>query len=339
MPKKPIILALTTALLLSTSGCHAAPVLTEPLPAADAISDCHTTPPSETASATLPTAEPAPTQTDTLPPPAPTEPAQATTETITPSETLPSEPPPAETEPAQATETTSPTVHLHHLARTLVLPTCTDPGYTIYTCTCDESYTDDYTPATGHHYAEDSIPATLWSQGYTIYTCTVCNDQYQDNYISISESEQAAFIQAVQDATLRYISQFRETPAQSLPVLTQVANYRAVQLQENFAHSTTDMRAALAHFQYGKYITPDGWDPSQYYYSIPGKEAISRSSFIGTADEIGKHLAQNFYNSSGHWSYVGSSSYPYIAVGIAYDASKAYRWTCCVFVIETSEYE
>ena len=59
-------------------------------------------------------------------------------------------------------------------------PTCTEDGYTTYTCTvCGESYTADPVPNTGHSDGEGVVTApTCTEDGYTTYTCTVCGESY-----------------------------------------------------------------------------------------------------------------------------------------------------------------
>ncbi len=42
--------------------------------------------------------------------------------------------------------------HTHVYTEAVTLPTCTEEGYTTYTCNCGSSYTDDYTQAFGHNY-------------------------------------------------------------------------------------------------------------------------------------------------------------------------------------------
>ena len=41
--------------------------------------------------------------------------------------------------------------HIHSFAINIIKPTCTEKGYTTYTCFCGESYVDDYVNATGHN--------------------------------------------------------------------------------------------------------------------------------------------------------------------------------------------
>ena len=60
-------------------------------------------------------------------------------------------------------------------------PTCTDQGFTTYTCACGYSYVEDYADATGHDYNAVVTPPTCTEAGYTTYTCTVCGDTYVDD--------------------------------------------------------------------------------------------------------------------------------------------------------------
>ena len=60
----------------------------------------------------------------------------------------------------------------------VVEPTCTEGGYTVYTCSCGNSYVDDETAALGHNYATEVTEPTCTDQGYTAYTCQRCQDSY-----------------------------------------------------------------------------------------------------------------------------------------------------------------
>ena len=85
-------------------------------------------------------------------------------------------------------------------------PTCTQDGYTTYTCTCGESKTDnpvsatghnfvngicsvcseadpDYAPEHQHNYAENVTAPTCTAAGYTTHTCE-CGDTYTDTPVS-----------------------------------------------------------------------------------------------------------------------------------------------------------
>ena len=76
--------------------------------------------------------------------------------------------------------TGSETAALGHSYRTAVTPpTCTEPGFTTYTCTrCGDSYTGSETAALGHSYRTVVTPSTCTEPGFTTYTCTRCGDTY-----------------------------------------------------------------------------------------------------------------------------------------------------------------
>ncbi len=58
-------------------------------------------------------------------------------------------------------------------------PTCTEDGYTTYTCDrCGYSYTGNLVSASGHSYTASVTAPTCTKDGYTTYTCNVCGDSY-----------------------------------------------------------------------------------------------------------------------------------------------------------------
>lgn len=60
-------------------------------------------------------------------------------------------------------------------------PTCTQEGYTTYTCTrCKVTRIGDYVPALGHSITTTVHPATCFSDGYTSNVCTRCGYSYTD---------------------------------------------------------------------------------------------------------------------------------------------------------------
>ena len=69
-------------------------------------------------------------------------------------------------------------VHSHQYKQTVTNPTCTEQGFTTYTCSCGYSTTDDYVDALGHDYAEDVVEPTCTEGGYTTFTCSRCADTY-----------------------------------------------------------------------------------------------------------------------------------------------------------------
>ena len=142
-----------------------------------------------------------------------------------------------------------------------------------------------------------------------------------------------AFKRQVAAYAAQYINQYRSSPCTVLSGMSQVAQYRAGQLCYNFAHSTSDKRAALAHYEYGRWIdaTEAGLDASLSYYESDTAEAICRGFRGADAEALGKAIADLIRSSGNHWSYVGSSEYSYMGVGVEY-REDSYNWYCCVMV-------
>jgi len=67
----------------------------------------------------------------------------------------------------------------------VVAPTCTDQGYTKYTCThCGDSYNDNFIDENGHSYESVVTPMTPFEDGFTTHTCSVCDESYVDNVVT-----------------------------------------------------------------------------------------------------------------------------------------------------------
>lgn len=137
----------------------------------------------------------------------------------------------------------------------------------------------------------------------------------------------------VEKAVAKYINEYRlvqgDTAVIVLPGLTEVARFRASQLITNFSHDE-DIDACTV-LKYGELVdmTQYGLPESANYYQGFNREAIAKGNWTGTADEIGQKIAAGFKNSKDHWSYVGSSEYGYMAVGITFNPSDSH-WYCCI---------
>ena len=74
-------------------------------------------------------------------------------------------------------------VHTHEFLEVVVEPTCTEQGFTIFTCkNCDYTYKDKYVAATGHSLKDTVIQPTCTEQGYTLHECKNCDYSYKDQY-------------------------------------------------------------------------------------------------------------------------------------------------------------
>ena len=74
----------------------------------------------------------------------------------------------------------------HSYSSDVTAPTCTEMGYTTFTCVdCGDSYKGDYTDPTGHNYKTAVTKPTCTTLGYTTYTCGSCGDSYKSDYVEM----------------------------------------------------------------------------------------------------------------------------------------------------------
>ena len=82
----------------------------------------------------------------------------------------------------------------HTYESVVTAPTCTERGYTTFTCECGDSYVSDYVNATGHnHTSEITTPATHTTTGIMTYTCT-CGDTYTETINKLANHKYDAVI-------------------------------------------------------------------------------------------------------------------------------------------------
>ena len=69
--------------------------------------------------------------------------------------------------------------HKHEYTEVVTEPTCLKGGYTTYTCSCGDSYTDNETEALGHSYSDWKVvkEATETETGLKEKECSICNDK------------------------------------------------------------------------------------------------------------------------------------------------------------------
>lgn len=158
-----------------------------------------------------------------------------------------------------------------------------------------------------------------------------------------AESATAEFSRSdVEAALLKYINQYRGTPLTRLSGMSKVARERSKQITSRFDHITKDIRAAHAKYEYGEFVdmTVHGLPESENYYSSHTGEAIAycgQSWDVKSADEMGQILAQQLKDSSGHWSYVGSSGNIYCGIGCTkVNTDWGTVWYVCVMVGSTN---
>ena len=92
-----------------------------------------------------------------------------------------------------------PESHVHRYTSETVAPTCTAEGYTVYTCLCGHSYTDNILSPLTHSYTAKVVKPTCEAQGYTVHTCT-CGAVYTDTVTSAAGHKWSSW-KTVKEAT------------------------------------------------------------------------------------------------------------------------------------------
>ena len=104
--------------------------------------------------------------------------------------------------PKKENDTKKEESHKHSYTTKVVAATCTEKGYTLYTCACGHSYKDAYKDALGHKYTSKVVAPTTEAQGYTLHTCDRCGHSYKDNITAKLEPEVKPVIKCAK--TIRY---------------------------------------------------------------------------------------------------------------------------------------
>ncbi len=86
--------------------------------------------------------------------------------------------PPATQPPVTEPPATEPP-HTHSYSEKVTAPTCTEKGYTTFTCSCGDTYKDKETAATGHKWSEwkTTKEPTETAEGAAERTCSVCKEK------------------------------------------------------------------------------------------------------------------------------------------------------------------
>ncbi len=253
-------------------------------------------------------------------------------------------------------------------------PTCTDKGYTIYSCSCGKSEKRDYTSALGHSWSdwETIKEPTTTSTGVEQRYCTRsgCDasetrelDKLPSNEDIYNVPATAENAHLVEERVLYYLNQYRisEGTAEATFLWNgktyKYAKARAEQLVTNFAHDMDDIYAVATELEFGHYVAPfpDSYiDPdtgkivytgemTDPYYSPGCSEAITgpyKTSESWTIDYLAKKVAANIYSSKTHWSYVGAETTIHITVG-AYSTNPTSisNWYFCIATSSSDQYD
>ena len=101
-----------------------------------------------------------------------------------------------ETEPAEPE-------HIHSYVDNVIAPTCTEKGYTSYTCTCGESYQDSYTDPTGHTWDDwvTTVQPTSQQEGTKQHKCVSCDATETQSVAKLAEDHVHSYTEKTIAAT------------------------------------------------------------------------------------------------------------------------------------------
>ena len=103
-----------------------------------------------------------------------------------------------------ANRSTTYTFSIDHYYRqkTVVSPTCTTQGYTVYECdNCGDTYNANFVNALGHNYIVTRVvESTCTAEGYSVYTCTRCGASRNDDVVSANGHDYSSWY-IVKDST------------------------------------------------------------------------------------------------------------------------------------------
>lgn len=80
--------------------------------------------------------------------------------------------------------------HEHEYAQSVVAPSCTEKGYTKYTCACGDTYNSNEVDATGHTLGAwvEEIPSNCTTNGTKgHYTCSACEKDFDEEKVEITD--------------------------------------------------------------------------------------------------------------------------------------------------------
>ncbi len=258
--------------------------------------------------------------------------------------------------------------HTHGTQAIVVDPTCTEEGYTYIECVpCGIYNKYNVVDALGHKKNSPWVTvkeATESEDGLKEQHCDRCGVlmgseviPMLDKYSVIATAENQHLIE---ECIVKYINMYRKQDGVCEMELLNgksraFARGRAIQLITNYAHDVEETRQLATELEFGDYVpeqpeTKYDWETDTVietgnmipaYYQPPGSEAISGpiNAYNVTVDELAFDFVSTLYKSSAHWSYIGSNSNPYIAVGIAPRNDYADSWYVCYFAMNNAEYD
>ena len=184
----------------------------------------------------------------------------------------------------------------HSYAAVVTDPTCTEQGYTTYTCSeCGDSYTGDYTTELGHDYVAVVTDPTCTAQGYTTHTCSRCPDSYVDTYTdalghtkaeAVKENEVAATCtEGGSYDEVVYCSVCHEELSREAKTTDALGHTPAAAVTENKVAATYDKAGSYDEVVYCSVCKTEISRTKKTIAKLP-KTSLAKATVIGVADKV-----------------------------------------------------
>ena len=102
----------------------------------------------------------------------------------------------------------------HNYESVVTAPTCTDKGYTTYTCSeCKDEYVDTYVDELDHAYTVfvKTIAPTCTNEGYDVYKCATCDDTTNLNTKPAAHTSDKTYVDGYVAATCKSVGATGDT--------------------------------------------------------------------------------------------------------------------------------
>ena len=167
----------------------------------------------------------------------------------------------------------------HKHTSSVVEPTCSAMGYTVYTCDCGDTYTADYTDKAEHSYESEATEPTCTAHGFTTYRCTECDDSYISDYTEKKAHDYVADITSPTCTAMGYTTYTCKDCSDSY-----VSDYTDV-LEHNYNKETIE--PTCTEHGYAIYTCPDCGKSYIGDYSENKEHTYSETVVPPTCTEMG----------------------------------------------------
>lgn len=206
-------------------------------------------------------------------------------------------------------QTASKPSHTHSYKSKTVKATCTKGGYTLYTCSCGDSYRAKETGALGHAYGSWKVDkqATTSAAGSRSRTCSRCGDVERESIPKLTDT--SSYASQVVTLVNKERAKVGLAPLTAVSGLNSYALQRSKELETLFAHQR-----------------PDGSDPLNYVMSLGYQTAGENIAMSSGMNDTPERVMNGWMNSEGHRANILDPDFAYIGVG-CYVSNGSYYWT------------